>query len=165
MTTQNLNQHETDLKWMAQALKLAQTAGQMGEVPVGAVLIGPDGQLVSEAFNRREIDRSPTAHAELRVLEKAATVLGRWRLTGCTLYVTLEPCVMCAGAIVLARVDRVVYGTKDLKAGACESLFQILADPRLNHRPRVDSGVLASECGQILSDFFRERRNAAKDEQ
>ena len=151
-----------DVTWMTRALELAAQAAGLDEVPVGAVVVDAAGLVVAEAYNRREIDHLPTAHAELKALEIASQRLGRWRLTGCTLYVTLEPCVMCAGAIVLSRVDRVVYGTPDPKAGACESLFQILSDTRLNHRPQVTRGILAAECSQQLSEFFARRRSETK---
>lgn len=146
-----------DIDYMRQALKLATQAGELGEVPVGAVLVH-ENQVIAEAYNLRESRPSALAHAELMVLQAGCEKLGRWRLTGCTLYVTLEPCVMCAGALVNARVDRVVYGARDPKAGAVESLYQVLGDQRLNHRPEVEGGVLGDECGKILSDFFRARR-------
>jgi tRNA(adenine34) deaminase len=148
---------ESDESYMHRALALAAQAAEAQEVPVGALVVC-DGVIVSEAGNLRESKPSAMAHAELIALEKACEKLGRWRLTGCTLYVTLEPCVMCAGAIVNSRVDRVVYGARDPKAGAVESLYQVLADARLNHRPAVIGGVLADECGAILSDFFKKRR-------
>jgi tRNA(adenine34) deaminase len=142
---------------MRKALELAAVAASKGEVPVGCVVVF-DNQVIAEAYNERELKPSALAHAEISAIEKATSQLGRWRLTGCTLYVTLEPCVMCAGALVQARVDRVVYGAKDPKAGAVESLYQILGDARLNHRPEVISGVLAEDCGRLLSEFFRVRR-------
>lgn len=148
---------EQDSTYMRRALALANQAAALGEVPVGAVVVH-ENAVISEAYNLRETRPSALAHAELDVLAAACERLGRWRLSGCTLYVTLEPCVMCAGAIVQARVDRVVYGARDPKAGAVESLYQVLSDGRLNHRPEVRGGVLAEECGQILSDFFRMRR-------
>ncbi len=143
--------------YMRRALELAGQAALKGEVPVGALIVF-ENQIISEAYNERETRPSALAHAELSVLEAACERLQRWRLTGCTLYVTLEPCVMCAGALVQARVDRVVYGARDPKAGAVESLYQVLGDARLNHRPQVTSGVLGPECGQILSAFFQARR-------
>lgn len=146
-----------DLKYMSRALELAGLAASAGEVPVGAVIVC-DREIVAEAYNLRESKPSAMAHAELIALEAACAKLGRWRLTGCTLYVTLEPCVMCAGAIVNARVDRVVYGARDSKAGAVESLYQVLSDTRLNHRPQITAGVLSDDCGKILSDFFKARR-------
>jgi tRNA(adenine34) deaminase len=143
--------------YMRRALELAAQAGNIGEVPVGALVVH-ENQIISEAYNERESKPSALAHAELTVLADACAKLKRWRLTDCTLYVTLEPCVMCAGALVQARVSRVVYGARDPKAGAVESLYQVLSDTRLNHRPQVTGGVLSEECGKILSDFFRERR-------
>jgi tRNA(adenine34) deaminase len=146
-----------DINFMRQALALAERAAALGEVPVGAVIVC-DNAVISEAYNERETLPSALAHAELTALRSACEKLGRWRLNGCTLYVTLEPCVMCAGALVNARVDRVVYGAKDPKAGAVESLYQVLSDARLNHRPAVQGGVLADECGSMLSEFFKKRR-------
>lgn len=148
---------DRDVTFMRHALKLAGQAADLGEVPVGAVIVH-ENQVIAEAYNERETRPSALAHAEAIAIEKACHQLGRWRLSGCTLYVTLEPCVMCAGASVLARVDRVVYGARDPKAGAVESLYQILSDERLNHRPEITGGVLAEECGEILSQFFRGRR-------
>jgi tRNA(adenine34) deaminase len=113
---------------------------------------------VSQAFNLRETYQDPTAHAERVALTLAGRALGSWRLEGCTLYVTLEPCAMCAGAIILSRVDRLVYGATDPKAGACESLYRLIDDPRFNHRPAVTAGVLADDCGELLTRFFRARR-------
>ena len=149
-----------DSFYMQRALELAQEAAQRGEVPVGAVVVY-DSRIVAEAYNERESRPSALAHAELTAIARACEALGRWRLSGCTLYVTLEPCVMCAGGIVQARVDRVVFGARDPKAGAVESLYQVLADSRLNHRPQVTSGILATECGKLLSDFFKARRKAS----
>jgi tRNA(adenine34) deaminase len=150
---------EKDSQYMRRALELAARAAQLGEVPVGALIVH-ENQVIAEAYNERETKPSALAHAEISVIYQACEKLGRWRLSGCTLYVTLEPCVMCAGALVQARVDRVVYGARDPKAGAVESLYQVLADPRLNHRPAVEGGILAEECGKILSDFFKARRNS-----
>ncbi len=146
-----------DLAMMRQALALAREAIEFGEVPVGAVVVR-DGRIVSQAFNLRETCHDPTAHAERVALTLAGRALGSWRLEGCTLYVTLEPCAMCAGAIILSRVDRLVYGTADPKAGACESLYRLVDDIRFNHRPGVTAGVLADECGGLLTQFFRARR-------
>ena len=148
---------EADTVWMALALREAEAAALRGEVPVGALIVA-DGAVVASTGNLKEHAMNPLGHAEIRVIEEAARRLGRWRLTGCTLYVTLEPCVMCAGAIVHSRLDRVVYGAPDKKAGAVESLYQILSDVRLNHRPTVTGGVEAEACGKILSDFFASRR-------
>lgn len=127
------------------------------DVPVGALCVF-EGEVVSRAHNRREIDGDPTAHAEVLALRAAAETLGRWRLDGLMLYVTLEPCPMCAGALWLARIDRLVYGARDAKAGACGSLFDTVRDPRLNHRPQVRSGVLADDCAALLQEFFSTRR-------
>jgi tRNA(adenine34) deaminase len=142
---------------MREALALAAEAALAGEVPVGAVAV-LEGRVVGRGRNRREEDRDPTAHAELLALRDAARTLGRWRLTGVTLVVTLEPCAMCAGALVLARVDRLVYGADDPKAGAVGSLMDLSTDPRLNHRFPVERGLLAEEAGELLRSFFRARR-------
>jgi tRNA(adenine34) deaminase len=135
----------------------AATAGT-GDVPVGAVVLSSSGDVLGRGRNRREADGDPTAHAEILALRMAAAALGEWRLEGCTLVVTLEPCTMCAGAIGLARVSRLVYGASDPKAGAVESLWDVLRDRRLNHRPEVVAGVLADECGAVLRAFFAARR-------
>jgi len=145
---------------MRLALREAAAAAEHGDVPVGAVVVDAAGEVVGSAHNRREIDADPTAHAELLALRAAATAIGSWRLEGCTLVVTLEPCTMCAGALVLARVARVVYGASDPKAGAVGSLWDVVRDRRLNHRPEVVSGVLAEECGAILRDWFVSRRES-----
>jgi tRNA(adenine34) deaminase len=142
---------------MEEAIRLAREAGAAGEVPVGAVAVF-EGRVVGRGRNRREEDRDPTAHAELLALQEAARTLGRWRLTGVTLVATLEPCAMCAGAMVLARIDRLVYGADDPKAGAAGSLQDLSADPRLNHRFPVERGVRAADCGALLREFFRARR-------
>lgn len=147
----------SDEGFMRAALAEACQALAEGEVPVGAVAVA-DGRLVGRAHNQRETLRDPTAHAEMLALTQAAAALGRWRLTGVTLYVTLEPCAMCAGAMVLARLDRLVYGATDPKAGAVASLYRLLADPRLNHRVPSEGGLLAEECGALLQEFFRKRR-------
>jgi tRNA(adenine34) deaminase len=146
-----------DVEAMRRALELAREAMSLGEVPVGAV-IRRDGRTIAEAFNLRETLDDPTAHAERLAITLAGRALGSWRLDGCTLYVTLEPCPMCAGAIVQARLPRVVYGARDPKAGACDSLYRLASDPRLNHRADVQGGLLAEECGAILAEFFRGRR-------
>jgi tRNA(adenine34) deaminase len=148
-----------DRTWMARALEQARVAALRGEVPVGAVLVR-DGRLVAEAHNRTVTDADPTGHAELVVLRAAAAAQRDFRLEGCTLYVTLEPCAMCAGAIVLARVPRVVHGAADPKAGMAGSLGDLLRDPRLNHRCAVTSGVLADASAELLRAFFRARRQA-----
>lgn len=143
---------------MGIALEEAAKAPSSGEIPVGAVVLDPSGDVVARAHNRRELDRDPLAHAEVLVLREAAARAGDWRLPGHTLVVTLEPCTMCAGAIVLSRVDRVVFGAFDDKGGAVGSLWDVVRDRRLNHRPEVISGVRADECGAVLTQWFRERR-------
>jgi tRNA(adenine34) deaminase len=148
---------------MQEALRLAQAALAEDEVPVGCVIVH-EGRAVGRAHNQRETLRDPTAHAEMIAITQAAEALGSWRLHGCTLYVTLEPCAMCAGAMVLARIDRLVYGATDPKAGAVESVFRLLDEPRLNHRIPVTPGVLAEACGAILSEFFRRKRQSPQDE-
>lgn len=136
------------------ALAQAELAASHGDVPVGAVVLAPDGQLLASAGNERELTSDPTAHAEILAIRRAAAALGAWRLVDCTLIVTLEPCVMCAGAIVNARIDHLVFGAFDEKAGAVSSVWDLVRDPQLNHRPRVTSGVLAHECSTSLRDFF-----------
>ena len=147
----------TDEKFMALALEEARRAMGDGEVPVGAVVIH-DGEIIARAHNLREGLQDPVAHAEMLAVRDAARKLNRWRLTGATLYVTLEPCAMCAGALVLARIDRLVYGCDDPKAGACGSLFDIVREPRLNHRIEVVRGVLQEDCQSVLKGFFAIRR-------
>ncbi|MFI6407896.1 tRNA adenosine(34) deaminase TadA [Streptomyces sp. NPDC050548] len=140
------------------ALDEAGAAARGGDVPVGAVVLSPDGTTVlATGHNEREATGDPTAHAEVLAIRRAAAHLGEWRLSGCTLVVTLEPCTMCAGALVQSRVDRVVYGARDEKAGAAGSLFDVVRDRRLNHRPEVIEGVLAEECAHLLTEFFRDR--------
>jgi tRNA(adenine34) deaminase len=140
---------------MRRALEEAALAPSTGDVPVGALVLGPEGELLGRGRNEREATGDPTAHAEVIALRTAAHAVGGWRLSGCTLVVTLEPCTMCAGALVLSRVDRVVFGALDTKAGAAGSLWDVVRDRRLNHRPEVVTGVLADECGALLTDFFR----------
>ncbi|MFI5230527.1 MAG: tRNA adenosine(34) deaminase TadA [Gemmatimonadales bacterium] len=142
---------------MDAALAEARAAGDAGEVPVGAVIVR-EGEILSRASNRTVRDQDPTAHAETLTIRDAAASLGSWRLAGCTLYVTLEPCAMCAGAIVLARLPRVVFGAWDDKAGMAGSVDDLLRHPRLNHRPEVVGGVCGDRCGELLTDFFRQRR-------
>lgn len=144
--------------YMGKALEEAKTAFAVGEIPIGAVIIYQK-KAIARAYNLRESLPCATAHAELLAIEKACRVLGRWRLSGCTLYVTCEPCPMCAGAIVNSRLDRVVYGCADPKAGAVRSLFQLADSPLLNHRAAVTAGVRADECAALLKDFFRRKRN------
>lgn len=148
---------------MRVALEEAGLAAEEGEVPIGAVVVC-DGQVIARAHNRRETDHDPSAHAEFAAMLEASRVLDRWRLTGCTVYVTLEPCLMCAGLMVNARVDRCVYGAPDPKGGALGTLYDVSHDPRLNHEFQVTPGVCSDECAQVLRDFFRERRAVRKRE-
>ncbi|HEY3684896.1 MAG TPA: tRNA adenosine(34) deaminase TadA [Streptosporangiaceae bacterium] len=143
---------------MRAALTEAAAAGRAGDVPVGAVVLDPAGEIIGTGRNEREAAGDPTAHAEIIALRAAAARRGEWRLSGCALVVTLEPCTMCAGALVLARVARLVYGAADPKAGAVGSLWDVVRDRRLNHRPEVVGGVLADACGRVLTDFFDRRR-------
>lgn len=152
---------DRERRMMEHALDLAREAAKIGEVPVGAVVAIGD-RVVSQAYNLRETIHDPTAHAERVALTLAGRALGRWRLDDCTLYVTLEPCIMCAGAIVHARIARLVYGALDPKAGACRSLYRLVDDRRLNHRVPTTGGILAEDCGEILSLFFHERRVSSK---
>lgn len=144
--------------WMRLALDAAAPSMASGDVPVGAVLLDPAGVELTRGCNERELTGDPTAHAEVLALRRAAAALGSWRLDGCTLVVTLEPCTMCAGALVLARVSRLVFGAWDPKAGAVGSLWDVVRDRRLNHRPEVIGGVLEDECGAVLRDFFVDHR-------
>lgn len=148
---------QTDEEWMRAALDEARVAEAHGDVPIGAVVVHT-GRVIGRGRNERELRGDPTAHAEVLALREAAAALGSWRVLDSTLYVTLEPCAMCAGAIVLARIPRVVYGTADPKAGAAGSVLDVLADERLNHRPQVDGGVLGDECAALLRAFFASRR-------
>jgi tRNA(adenine34) deaminase len=143
---------------MDAALQAAREALDVGEVPVGAAVVSSTGQLLAVARNEREMVHDPTAHAEVLALRQAGDVLGTWQLTGCTLVVTLEPCTMCAGASVLARVERIVFGAWDPKAGAVGSLWDVVRDRRLNHRPEVIAGLRAEECAALLTEFFTDRR-------
>ena len=147
---------------MRLALAEALLAAPSADVPVGAVVVDRAGEVVGRGHNVREAEGDPTGHAEVRALRAAAAAVGEWRLTGCSLVVTLEPCTMCAGALVLARVDRLVYGAADPKAGAVESLWDVVRDRRLNHRPEVVGGVLAAESSELLLAFFRGRRDVRK---
>jgi tRNA(adenine34) deaminase len=144
---------------MVAALEEARAAVALGDVPVGAVVVAPDGEIIGRGHNVREAKGDPTGHAEMVAIRAAAAATGEWRLTGSSLVVTLEPCTMCAGAIVLARVERLVYGAIDPKAGAVGSLWDVVRDPRLNHRVEVVPGVLADECGAMLQRFFADRRS------
>jgi tRNA(adenine34) deaminase len=152
-----LRDEPADVAMMTQALELAREARNLGEVPVGALVVRY-GRILAQAYNLRETLEDPTAHAERLALAWAGRAIGTWRLEDCVLYVTLEPCVMCAGAIVLSRIKRLVYGAVDPKAGGCASLYQVVSDPRLNHRCEITAGVMAQECGEVLKEFFQERR-------
>lgn len=144
--------------FMEEALRLARLAAEAGEVPVGAVIV-KDGEIIGRGFNSTETDKDPTCHAEIKAIRQAAAALGGWRLSGCSMYVTLEPCSMCAGAIVLARLDALYIGTPDPKSGACVSLSQITTDSRLNHRVELHVGILQEECSAVMKDFFRKLRS------
>ena len=152
---------QDDEKFMGAALEEARQAGELGEVPIGAVIV-KGGQIIASGHNLREAGQSATAHAELLAIEKACEAVGSWRLEECTLYVTLEPCPMCAGAIIQARIPRVVYGAADPKAGCCGTLMNLLDEPRFNHRAVVNSGVLEKDCAFLLTDFFRALREKKK---
>ncbi|QDU87227.1 tRNA-specific adenosine deaminase [Pirellulimonas nuda] len=152
---------ENDQFFLRKAIEEARRAAEEDEAPIGAVIVR-DGRVIAAAHNQREQLRDPTAHAELIAITQAAATVGDWRLEGCTLYVTLEPCPMCAGAIVQARIPRVVYGAPDPKAGAVDSLYRLLSDARLNHRSEVTGGVMADVCGHLLTDFFAAKRRASK---
>ena len=158
-STEEVSSFAEDSHWMREALREAERAGRRGEVPVGAVVVGA-GRVLGRAGNAIEATQDPTAHAEMLALRQAAAALGTRRLLATTLYVTLEPCAMCAGAAVLARVPRLVFGATDPKSGACGSLCNIAADPRLNHRCQVRGGVLEQECAELLKGFFAALRAA-----
>ena len=144
---------------MAKAIELARAAASAsGDVPVGAIILNKDGEVISTGANQRELSNNPTAHAEIIAIQKAASAIGNWRLDGCTLVVTLEPCSMCAGAIAQARIPRLVFGAWDEKAGAVGSQWDLLRDPRQLHKPEVISGVLADQCAKLLGEFFQEKR-------
>jgi tRNA(adenine34) deaminase len=147
-----------DQRFMKLAIDQAFIAADNGDVPVGAVIVF-ESRVIAKAHNQRQLLNDPTAHAEIIALTQAAEAVGNWRLNGCTIYVTLEPCPMCAGALVLSRIDRLVFGCDDPKAGACGSLYNIVQDERLNHSMDITSGVLNTECGGVLSDFFKVRRD------
>ena len=149
---------KTDEDWMIMALHFAHEAEKLGEVPVGAVIVGPDGNIVATGHNQPISTSDPTAHAEIVALRTAGQRLENYRLTGCTIYTTLEPCVMCAGALVNARIGRLVYGAKDERFGAVETHFRICDSPDLNHRIEITGGVLEAKCRQLMQDFFRKRR-------
>ena len=152
-----LHQDEVDRRFMQEALELARRCLDCDDVPVGA-LVTHGGRIIGRGYNQREKLQDPTAHAEMIALTAAAAHVGHWRLEDCTMYVTLEPCPMCAGALVLARLPRLVYGAADPKGGACGSLFTITEDPRLNHRVETVGGILAEPCAELLREFFRRRR-------
>ena len=156
MTRQYSDQH-----WMACAMELAAKGAEAGEVPVGAVIVHED-KIIGQGWNAPITNNDPTAHAEITALREAATTLGNYRLSECTLYVTLEPCTMCAGSLIHSRIDRLVYGTTEPKAGAIVSMSQVLQQPQMNHQIEVTGGILAEECSQQLSAFFRQRRAAKK---
>ncbi|NML24672.1 tRNA adenosine(34) deaminase TadA [Zoogloea dura] len=149
---------EQDILHMRTAIDLALEAGRAGEVPVGALIVAADGRIVGSGFNQPILRHDPTSHAEVMALRDAAARLGNYRLPGCTLYVTLEPCVMCAGAIMHARIGRVVFGARDPKTGVAGSVIDLFGETRLNHHARVEGGLLADECGGLLSAFFAARR-------
>lgn len=152
-----MSSSETDLMFMNEALALAREAGSLGEVPVGAIVVCA-GEIVGRGYNRPIMANDPTAHAEVMALRAAGQALGNYRMPGCTLYVTLEPCAMCSGAIQHARIARVVFGARDPKTGACGSVTDLFAEARLNHHATVESGLLEADCGRLLSDFFAARR-------
>lgn len=152
-----MDKPKDDERYMRVAIESARIAEDNGDVPIGAVIVR-EGQIIAKAYNQREQLQDPTAHAEIIALTQAAAAVENWHLDGCTMYVTLEPCCMCAGALVLSRMDRLVYGCKDPKAGACGSLYNIVADERLNHRLDVTSGVMEDECSELLQIFFARRR-------
>ena len=159
-----MDNNKEDERFMRVAIEAAKIAEDNGDVPIGAVIVYKN-QIIGKAYNQREQLADPTAHAEIIALTQAAAALESWRLNGCTMYVTLEPCPMCAGALVLSRMDRLVYGCDDPKAGACKSLYNIVQDKRLNHTIEVTSGVLAEQCGQQLQEFFAKRRIENKNNQ
>ena len=157
------DQQDIDERFMRDAIALGERARGLDEVPIGCVIVDTaTNQIIGAAHNRRQTDRDPTAHAEILALREAATKLSRWQLTGCTLYVTLEPCPMCAGAIINARIPRLVYGCADPKAGAVRTLFTLCEDTRLNHRVEVRPDVLAEPCAELLRSFFRHQRSLGK---
>jgi tRNA(adenine34) deaminase len=153
-----MGESKEDQRYMKAAIEAAKVAEENSDVPIGAVIVR-DGVIIGRAYNQREQLQDPTAHAEIIALTQAAAALENWHLNGCTMYVTLEPCPMCAGALVLARMDRLVYGCDDAKTGACGSLYNIVTDGRLNHRLEVTAGVLQEECKAQLQDFFQRRRD------
>ena len=159
-----MSNKKEDEQFMRMAIEQARIAQENGDVPIGAIIVYKN-QIIGKAYNQREQLQDPTAHAEIIALTQAAAALENWHLNGCTMYVTLEPCPMCAGALVLARMDRLVYGCDDPKAGACKSLYNIVTDGRLNHRLEVTSGVLQEQCREQLQEFFAKRRTENKNNQ
>jgi tRNA(adenine34) deaminase len=157
LSIKNMEGTISDKQFMASAIDQAKIAEENGDVPIGAVIVYQN-QIIGKAYNQREQLKDPTAHAEIIALTQAAAYLETWRLNGCTMYVTLEPCPMCAGALVLARMDRLVYGCDDPKSGACGSLYDITRDERLNHRLKVTSHFMEDECSKLLQDFFKKKR-------
>ena len=153
---------ENDFIFMKKALQLAEKAASMGEVPIGAVIVGPDNTLLAEGFNKSITNNDPTAHAEVLAIRQAATQLNNYRLSDCTLYVSLEPCAMCMGAILHSRIKRVVFAASDPKTGACGSVISLQSEPQLNHHCVVSQGVLADESATLLQNFFKMRRLAKK---
>jgi tRNA(adenine34) deaminase len=158
-----MNKSNSEDHFMKLAIEQAKIAEENGDVPIGAIIVYKD-QIIAKAYNQREQLKDPTAHAEIIALTQAAAYLENWHLNGCTMYVTLEPCPMCAGAIVLSRMDRLVYGCDDPKTGACKSLYNIVQDDRLNHRLEVTSGVLEEQCREQLQNFFEQKRAAKNNE-
>jgi tRNA(adenine34) deaminase len=163
LQTQLAEQASQDANWMRIALAQAQLAWNAGEIPVGAIVV-KDGKIIATGYNQPILGNDPTAHAEIMALRAAAKILGNYRLPGCELYVTLEPCVMCSGAMMHARLSRIVFGAHDFKTGACGSVLNLFEQEKLNHHATVVTGVLADECAQILKDFFAQRRAAQKSE-
>lgn len=151
---------EIDFKYMKLAMEEATKAAEIDEVPVGAVIVRY-GEVVGRGYNRRETDKSPLAHAEIMAISEAARNLGGWRLLDCTMYVTLEPCPMCAGAIIQSRIDKLVYGAKDPKSGACESKLELISGYSWNHKVEISSGILEEECSTVLTEYFRKKRQKA----
>ncbi len=163
MNSINKEAKETDEYFMKQALEEAKKAEAIGEVPIGALIV-KDGEIIAKAYNRREIDKNPLAHAEILAIDEASKQLDSWRLLDTTLYVSIEPCPMCAGAIINARINRVVIGAMDPKMGACGSVVNLVEDERFNHRVELETGVLEVECSSIVKDFFKQLRDKKKAE-
>lgn len=153
-----MESNENDEYWMARALEMAEKAKYLGEIPVGAVIV-ENNQLVAEAYNEKEQNFDSTAHAEVLAIQRASKALGKWRLSGCTMYVTLEPCLMCLGAVISSRVDRLVYGALDKKAGAVESTYKFAETTHFNHYPKLSSGVLGEKSSLIIKEFFQDLRS------